>query len=66
MNKHLNNWLDEVEGKPKNTSNNAINKERVRQGHKEVSLLEAIKTGNKEAEADITDRANGGEEIRLI
>ena len=34
MNRHLNNWLDEVEGKPKNTSNNAIKKELERQGYK--------------------------------
>ena len=33
MNKHLNNWLDKVEGKPPETSNNAIKKERKRQGY---------------------------------
>ena len=32
MDKHLNNWLDKVEGKPENTTNNAIKKEIKRQG----------------------------------
>ena len=38
MNKHLNNWLDDVEGKPKNTTNNAITKEMERQGYKPKKL----------------------------
>ena len=39
MNKHLNNWLDKVEGKPLNTTNNAITKELVRQGYKPEKLI---------------------------
>jgi len=31
MNKHLNNWLDEVEGKDPETTNKAITKEIARQ-----------------------------------
>jgi len=31
MNKHLNNWLDKVEGKKPNTTNNNIKKEIKRQ-----------------------------------
>jgi hypothetical protein len=34
MNKHLNNWLDKIEGKPKETTNKAIKKEKRRQGYK--------------------------------
>ena len=34
MNKHLNNWLDEQEGKEPETSNNNIKKELKRQGYK--------------------------------
>jgi len=33
MNKHLNNWMDKVEGKKPETTNNAIKKERKRQGY---------------------------------
>ncbi len=33
MNKHLNNWLDKVERKQKDTTNNNINKERKLQGY---------------------------------
>lgn len=34
MNKHLNNWMDEAEGKKKGSSNAGIKKEMVRQGYK--------------------------------
>jgi len=43
MNKHLNNWLDEVEGKPVNTTNNAITTELKRQGYLSESELELLK-----------------------
>jgi len=34
MNKHLNNWLDKVEGLPENTTNNSFERELKRQGYK--------------------------------
>ena len=42
MNKHLNNWLDKMDGLPENTSNNAINKELKNQGYtvKEKTVCE--------------------------
>jgi hypothetical protein len=33
MSKDLNNWLDEVESKPKDSTNNAIKKEIAKQGY---------------------------------
>ena len=43
MNKHLNNWLDEVEGKPKEISNNAIKKEIAGRMHYHKGLMHGRK-----------------------
>jgi len=45
MNKHLNNWLDEVEGKEPETTNKAINEERKRQGYPEYGKQYALTGG---------------------
>ena len=42
MDKHLNNWLDKVEGKPENTTNNAIKKEIKRQGIKWTIIQKSL------------------------
>jgi|TARA_Y100000296_G_C5058756_1_gene198665 hypothetical protein len=38
MNQDLNNFLDKLEGRKKNDSNKAINKERKKQGYKIIKL----------------------------
>ena len=44
MNTHLNNWMDEVEGKPKNETNKHLIKELIRQGYK-THIHKEDKTG---------------------
>lgn len=49
MDKHLNNWLDKVEGRESNSSNKAIDKERKRQGYdKKKAMASKIYTGRKD------------------
>jgi len=43
MNKHLNNWLDKMDGLPENTSNNNITKEMKRQGYLTKEEMELLK-----------------------
>lgn len=49
MNKHLNNWLDEQEGLPTESSNNAIKREMERQGVVDYAINDA---GLSEDEAE--------------
>lgn len=65
MNKHLNNWLDKVEGLPKNTSNKNILKEIARQlgskgGRKSVKVRFAGKT--KEQKSELMRKVRLGKE----
>jgi len=47
MNKHLNNWLDKVEGLPENTSNKNITKELAGRGKLlEKEIIEAYERAN--------------------
>lgn len=63
MNKHLNNWFDKVEDKPENTSNNAIAKERKRQGYDTKSASAKIVANGMRTEAIKKQRL---EELRAI
>ncbi len=53
MDKHLNNWLDKVEGREEGSSNKNIEKERVRQGYKpeekKEQMAKKVLFGKKES-----------------
>lgn len=74
MNKHLNNWLDEVEGKAPETTNDAINKERRRQNKPEFGKVysltggidqPSIANGNTWAESEVKEEKTYSEIVAL-
>lgn len=71
MNKHLNDWMDKVEGKEVGSSNKGIAKERVRQGYdksssKKKELAKKIKVSHKGDIGHVVESIGAGGKVTSV